>query len=167
MIAFLAQMLLPFLVVVAAAHDFLTLRIPNWLNSVIALAFFPLAIATGMPAEAILWHCLTGLAILAASFGLFSGGFIGGGDAKLLAAAGLWFGWPDAGPFLVLTALAGGVLAIAYKIGRMFKIEQEVRDIGWVKRWLNVNPDLPYGIAIAAGAILFFPSTGWWLALPR
>jgi prepilin peptidase CpaA len=167
MIAFLSQMLLPFLVVVAAAHDFLTLRIPNWLNLVIALAFFPLTMMRGMPGEAMLWHCLTGVVILSVGFGLFSRGFIGGGDAKLLAAAGLWFGWPDAGPFLVLTTLAGGVLAIAYKIGFMFKVEQEVRDIGWAKRWLNVNPDLPYGIAIAAGAILYFPSTWWWLSLPR
>jgi prepilin peptidase CpaA len=164
MIAFLAQTLLPFLVVVAAVHDFLTLRIPNWLNAAIALAFFPAAIMTGMAAEMMLWHGLTALVILAVGFGLFSGGFIGGGDAKLLAAGGLWFGWPDAGPFLVLTALAGGVLAIAYKVGGMLKIEQELRDIGWAKRWLNVNPDLPYGIAIAAGAILAFPGT-WWMSL--
>jgi prepilin peptidase CpaA len=164
MIAFLAQMLLPFLVVAAGAYDFLTLRIPNWLNAAITLAFFPLAIVTGMPAEVMFWHCLTALVILAVGFGLFSGGFFGGGDAKLLAAAGLWFGWPDAGPFLVVTALAGGVLAIAYKVGHMLKIEQEVRDLGWAKRWLNVNPDLPYGIAIAAGAVLVFPTT-WWMSL--
>jgi prepilin peptidase CpaA len=165
MISFLAQTLLPFLVVLAAVYDFLTLRIPNWLNAIMALTFFPLAIMTGMPAEAMLWHCLTGTVILAVGYGLFSGGFIGGGDAKMLAGAGLWFGWPDAGTFLVFTALAGGVLAIAYKIGRMLKIEQEVRDLGWAKRWVNVNPDLPYGIAIAAGAVLVFPST-WWMSLP-
>jgi prepilin peptidase CpaA len=166
MIAFLAQTLLPFLVVVAGAHDFLTLRIPNWLNAFIALAFFPLAITTGMPAEAMLWHCLTGVVILAVGFGLFLGCYIGGGDAKLLAGAGLWFGWPDATPFLVLTALAGGVLALGYKFWRMIKIEQEVRDIGWAKRLLSFNGNLPYGIAIAAGAILSFPGT-WWMSLPR
>jgi prepilin peptidase CpaA len=166
MIAILAQLLLPFLVVVAGAHDFLTLRIPNWLNAVIALAFFPLAIMTGMPAEMMLWHCLTAAVILAAGYGLFSGGLLGGGDAKLLGAAGLWFGWPDAGTFLVLTALAGGVLAIAYKLWQLLKIEQEVRGIAWARRWLNLRADLPYGIAIAAGAILAFPGT-WWVSLPR
>lgn len=166
MITFLAQTLLPFLVVVAGAHDFLTLRIPNWLNAFVALAFFPLAIMTGMPAEILLWHCLTAVVILAVGFGLFSGGYIGGGDAKLLAAAGLWFGWPDAGPFLVFTALAGGVLALAYQVWCMLKIEQEVREIGWAKRWLNFKADLPYGVAIAAGAILAFPGT-WWMSLAR
>jgi prepilin peptidase CpaA len=93
MIAFLAQTLLPFLVVVAGAHDFLTYRIPNWLNAIIALAFLPMAIMTGMPAEVMLWHGLAAVVILVVGFGLFSGGYIGGGDAKLLAAAGLWFGW--------------------------------------------------------------------------
>jgi prepilin peptidase CpaA len=166
MIAFLAQTLLPFLVVVAGAHDFLTLRIPNWLNAVIALAFFPLAIATGLPAEAILWHCLTALVILTVGFGFFSGGYIGGGDVKLLAGAGLWFGWPDAGIFLVLTSLAGGVLALIYRLHGMISIEQEVRGIGWAKRWLNFKADLPYGVAIAAGAILAFPGT-WWMSLAR
>lgn len=166
MIAFLAQTLLPFLVVVAGAHDFLTLRIPNWLNALVALAFFPLAIATGMPAELMLWHCLTAVVILVLGFGLFSAGFIGGGDAKLLAAAGLWFGWPEASVFLVATALAGGVLAFAYQVWGMLRIEQEVREIGWAKRLLNIKADLPYGIAIAAGAILAFPGT-WWMSLPR
>lgn len=166
MIAFLAQTLLPFLVVIGGAHDFLTLRIPNWLNALIALAFFPMALLTGMPAEMMLWHCLTSVVILAAGFGLFSGGFIGGGDAKLLASAGLWFGWPDASVFLVLTAIAGGGLALVFQFWRMLKIEQEVREIGWAKRLLGFKADLPYGIAIAAGTILAFPGT-WWMSLPH
>jgi len=164
MIAFLAQTLLPFFVVVAGAYDFLTLRIPNWLNALIVLAFFPMALMTGMPAETMLWHGLTAVVILVVGFGLFSGGFIGGGDAKLLAAAGFWIGWPAAGPFLVFTALAGGVLAIAFQVWGMLRIEQEVREIGWAKRLLSFKADLPYGIAIAAGAILAFPTT-WWMSL--
>jgi prepilin peptidase CpaA len=166
MIAFLAQTLLPFLVVVAGAHDFLTLRIPNWLNGLIAVAFFPLAFATGLPADLILWHCLTAVIILALGFALFSGGFIGGGDAKLLAAAGLWFGWPAVSPFLIFTALSGGVLALAFQAWRLLKIEQEVREIGWARRLLNFKADLPYGVAIAAGTILAFPAS-WWMSLPR
>ncbi|MGE0147081.1 MAG: prepilin peptidase [Parvibaculaceae bacterium] len=162
MIATLAQILLPFLVVVAGAHDFFTLRIPNWLNGLIALAFFPLALATGMPMDAMLWHCLVAVVILAIGFGLFSGGFVGGGDAKLLAAAGLWFGWPAVAPFLILTAIAGGILAIAFQVWSVLRIEQEVREIGWAKRLMTFKAELPYGIAIAAGAILAFPGT-WWM----
>src|SRR5262245_21295180 len=151
MIAFLAQILLPFLVVVAGAHDFFTLRIPNWLNAFIALAFFPLALLTGMPMEVMLMHCLVAVAILVVGFGLFSGGFIGGGDAKLLAAAGLWFGWPAAATFLILTAIAGGVLALAFQVWSILKIEQEVREIGWAKRLRSWEADLPYGNALCGG----------------
>jgi prepilin peptidase CpaA len=164
MIAFLAQTLLPFLVVVAGAHDFLTYRIPNWLNAIIALAFLPMAIMTGMPAEVMLWHGLAAVVILVVGFGLFSGGYIGGGDAKLLAAAGLWFGWPAVMPFLVLTAIAGGVLAIVMKFWGMVEIEREVRGTAWMKRWLSFKADLPYGVAIAAGGVLAFPGT-WWMPL--
>lgn len=164
MITFLAQVLLPFLVVAAGASDFLTMRIPNWLNAVIALAFFPMALATGMPAEAIMWHCLAAFAVLIFGFSLFSFGLLGGGDAKLLAAAGLWFGWPALVPFLVFTTIAGGVLAIAMKLWQLVQVEREVRDSGWMKRWFNFKADLPYGIAIAAGGILAFPGT-WWMPL--
>lgn len=165
MIAILAQTLLPFLVVVAGIYDFFTLRIPNWLNAVIVLAFFPMALLTGLPFEIMLWHCLTAIVILVIGFGLFSGGFIGGGDAKLLAAAGLWFGWPAALPFVVFTAIAGGVLALAFQLWGMLKFEQEVHEIGWAKRFLNIKADLPYGIAIAAGGIISFSGT-WWMSLP-
>jgi prepilin peptidase CpaA len=165
MIAFLAQTLLPFLVVAAGASDFLTFRIPNWLNAAIVLTFFPMALATGMPAEAMMWHGLAAIAILVIGFGLFSGGFIGGGDAKLLAAARLWFGLPALISFLIFTAIAGGVLAIAVKLWGMVEIERDVRGTAWMKRWLSFKADLPYGIAIAAGGVLAFPGT-WWMSLP-
>ena len=163
-ITFLAQTLMPFLVVAAAASDFLTLRIPNWLNALIALAFFPMALLTGMPAEAILWHSVGALVVLVLGFALFSFGWLGGGDAKLFAAAGLWFGWPALGPFLVFTTVAGGILAIVMKGWQLVQIERDVREVNWMKRWFSFKADLPYGVAIAAGGILAFPGT-WWMPL--
>jgi prepilin peptidase CpaA len=164
MTSFLAQTLLPFLVVAAGASDFLTLRIPNWLNAVIALVFLPMALMTGMPAEAILLHSVGALAVLIFGFALFSFGLLGGGDAKLLAAAGIWFGWPALGPFLIFTTLAGGVLAIVMKAWQMVQIERDVREADWMKRWFSFKMELPYGVAIAAGGILAFPGT-WWMPL--
>lgn len=164
MTSFLAQTLLPFLVVAAGASDFLALRIPNWLNAVIALVFFPMALMTGMPAEAILVHSVWALAVLIFGFALFSFGLLGGGDAKLLAAAGIWFGWPALGPFLIFTSLAGGVLAIVMKAWQMVQIERDVREAGWMKCWFSFKMELPYGVAIAAGGILAFPGT-WWMPL--
>lgn len=164
MITFLGQTLLPFLAVVAAASDFLTLRIPNWLNAVIALAFFPMALVTGMPGEAIMWHCLTASAVLVIGFGLFSAGFIGGGDAKLLAATALWIGGAQLLPFVVFTALAGGVLVLVMLVWALLQFEGETHEIGWAKRLFGFKMDLPYGVAIAAGTILAFPGT-WWMPL--
>lgn len=164
MMSFLGQILLPFLVVAAGVSDLLTMRIPNWLNILIALAFFPLALATGLPMDALLWHCLTGAAVLVVGFGLFSAGFIGGGDAKLLAAAALWIGWAQIPQFLIYTAIAGGVLAVIVQSWHLFRVEGEVHEIGWAKRLFGRKIDLPYGIAIAAGTILAFPGT-WWMPL--
>lgn len=164
MITFLGQTLLPFLVVAAAISDISTMRIPNWLNAIIALAFFPMALASGMAGEAILWHAVAGIVVLVVGFGLFSAGWIGGGDAKLLAAAALWVGWTQLPQFIVLTAIAGGILAIVMKAWRMLQVEGEVHEIGWARRLLRGNMDLPYGVAIAAGTILAFPGT-WWMPL--
>jgi prepilin peptidase CpaA len=161
---FFAQTLFPFLLVAAGASDFLTYRIPNWLTATTAIAFFPMAFLTGMGGEAILWHAAAGALLLAIGFALFAAGIFGGGDAKLMAAAGLWFGWAQLMPFLVYTALAGGLLAIAVGLWSLFHVEIEIKDYSWSKRWLKVKPDVPYGVAFAVGGILAFPNT-WWMGL--
>ena len=120
--------MLPFLLIIAGASDFLSYRIPNWLTAATALAFFPMAFMTGMGGEVILWHIAAGFLLLAVGFALFAGGIFGGGDAKLMAAAGLWFGWAQLMPFLVYTALAGGLLAIAVGVWSLFHMEIEVRE---------------------------------------
>ena len=43
---------------------------------------------------------------------MFALGWIGGGDAKLLASAALWVGLRGLAPFAIYTALAGGLLAL-------------------------------------------------------
>ena len=67
-------------------------------------------------------------------------GILGGGDVKLLAAAALWLGAAALMPFLMATALAGGLLAVAFLAWALVR-----RDRGRVA--------LPYGIAIAAGGV--------------
>jgi prepilin peptidase CpaA len=158
----LAQILFPFLLVLAGIYDFLTLRIPNWLTGLVAASFFPMAIATGLPSDAYLWHIVAAAAMLVAGFGLFAFNLFGGGDAKLLAAAGLWFGWPAGMPFLAYTVLAGGVLAAAVGIWSVIQMDREVRGHTWAARFFDSKPNVPYGVAIAAGVIMALPGT-WWL----
>lgn len=162
----LAASLLPLLMMIAGLGDFLTYRIPNRLTLAIAGLFFPMAWATGMPLEAVLGHGLIALGLLALGFALFAAGWFGGGDAKLMAAAGLWYGWPHALTFLVDTALAGGVLAAAVGLWSAIQVDQEIKGHGRMRRWLAAKPHVPYGLALAAGAILAFPGT-WWMAFAR
>jgi prepilin peptidase CpaA len=162
MTVLLAQTLFPLLLVAAGVGDFLTFKIPNWLTAAIAVAFFPMAFLIGLPIETVLWQCGVAIAVLIAGFGLFAFGMWGGGDAKLLAAASLWFGWPALAHFVIYTALAGGVLAVAVAVWSAIHIDQEVRGNTWIARWMNLKPNVPYGVAFAVGGFLAFPET-WWM----
>jgi prepilin peptidase CpaA len=142
----LSAHLFPLLLTVAAAGDVLSRRISNPLVLLLALAFFPAAWAAGMPLMPMLVHAAVGLGLLVAGFMLFSLGFVGGGDAKLLAATGVWLGLEGLVPFLTMTAVAGGLLAVILL----------VRSLAG-----GLKPSVPYGYAIAAGAILAF-SESWW-----
>jgi prepilin peptidase CpaA len=162
MFASISILLFPALMILAGVNDALTLRIPNWLTLLIAILFFPLAYINGMPADQILWHTVTGVVLLVIGFSLFAAGLFGGGDAKLMAAAGFWFGWPVAMKFLVFTALAGGVLALVVALWAALQMDQEMRGNTWIERFKNKKVDVPYGIAFAAGAVIAFPDTWWW-----
>lgn len=162
MVHFLSFYLLPFLMIVAGAGDALSLRIPNWLTALIAVSFFPMAYLTGMPVALLGNHLLAGLGLFAIGFGLFAFGLFGGGDAKLLAAAGLWFGWPDVMPFLVMTVFAGGALALSVSGWSLLTMSSEVHDGSLARRFGMIKPNVPYGYAFAIGAILAFPQS-WWM----
>jgi prepilin peptidase CpaA len=162
MIHFLSISLFPVLMIVAGAGDALSLRIPNWLTLLTAALFFPMAFATGMPLSVIGEHAAIGAGLLVVGFLFFSFGIFGGGDAKLLAAAGLWFGSAQTLPFIIFTALAGGILAIAISIWSMTAMSWEIHDMPWTQRIKQLKPNVPYGYAFAIGAILAFPDS-WWM----
>ena len=154
--------LLPIMLMCAGIGDVLTYRIPNWLTGLIAVSFVPLAFFLGMPLDLVTNHLATGAGLLVVGFGLFALGAFGGGDAKLMAAAGLWMGWPVAMQFLVYTAFAGGLLAIAVAAFASTQLELEIRGKSRLRALLDSKPDVPYGLALAVGAILAFPGT-WWM----
>jgi Flp pilus assembly protein protease CpaA len=86
---------------------------------------------------------------------------IGGGDVKLMAA--LAIGLPLMGviQLLTITALAGGVLALAHLMMRLLPYPKLapagsslVRRVYAVERWRNLRrAPLPYGVAIACGGV--------------
>ncbi len=131
----------------AAVTDIKDRLIPNTLCLIIAALWVPYAIfVTGE----FLYPFITGLIILVLGIAAFSGGFLGGGDAKLLAACALWMGPAQIFPFLFHTALAGGALAL------LWRFEEPVRFAlarGGIDVQVTATRELPYGLAIAVGAI--------------
>lgn len=165
MTPFLAAFLFPLLMMVAATDDVLSGRISNRLTLLIALSFFPMAWAAGMPWGTVGLHAGVGLGLLVAGFAAFSLGLLGGGDAKLLGAAGLWFGLTGLAQFLTMTVLAGGLLALAVMAWSLVTFDAELRDSRLLRRIGWLKPSVPYGYAIAAGAIAAFPQSWWGAAL--
>ena len=142
--------------IAAAVCDLKAFRIPNLLPGILILLFGVMSAARGLSPE--IWenffHFLLALVI---GMALFSRGWIGGGDAKLYAAAALWFDWGGAVAFLYLTTMAGLLLAIAFIGARM---------VGLRKNVPKQDRRIPYGVAIAAGAILSAAWSGWGAVFP-
>jgi len=156
----LMLLILPALVIIAGLKDAVSFTIPNWISVAAALAFVPAAMAVGADFPAIGVHLSIGAAALAAAIGMWSLRWIGGGDAKLFAASALWLGWPAIGLFALVTALAGGGLAVALLNLRSGWARAFV-PVGprWVERLREHGGDVPYGVAIAIGALVAFPQS--------
>src|SRR5690349_11882575 len=101
----------PVLVIAAALKDLTSFTIPNWIPLLLIGAFPIAAVGLGLGWPAAGLHLAIGVAALVAGMAMFAARWIGGGDAKLFAAAALWLGWPAALSYLFMTALAGGGLA--------------------------------------------------------
>ena len=140
----------------AAVRDLVSMEIPNWVSIAILAAFFPTALATGWGGEALADHVLAGALILAAGWALCAAGIVGGGDAKLLAAAAVWTGWGMLPAFLFAVALSGGVLGLALLVFRRVRLAARLDSLAWVRHLHAETKTVPYGVAIAAGGVLVF-----------
>ena len=158
-LAFLAAAVFPALVVFAAVKDTATMTIPNWLTIAAAAAFLPAALLAQLPWPALALALGVGLAALVAGMIMFALGWVGGGDAKLFAACGLWLGGAATVPFLLWTALAGGALALGLLWGRRLASQMSLAGPFWLRRLLTEGEGVPYGVAIAAGALMAFPES--------
>lgn len=88
-------MIFPVAMAFAGAMDFFTMTIPNRVSILLIGAFAVAAVVAGMPLTAVANHVLAGILLLACGIVMFSRGWLGGGDAKLLAAAALWIGFDN------------------------------------------------------------------------
>jgi prepilin peptidase CpaA len=154
----LARLIVPLafsaLVIVAAMQDLATFTISNWISVSLALAFAPAAFLLGLPLNEIAIHFGVGLGVFLLAAGMFALGWVGGGDAKLMAASGLWVGLIGLPSFIVFTGLAGGILAVSLLALRSAWIRPLAAGApSWTQRLATPGESAPYGVAIAIGAL--------------
>ena len=138
------------LLLLAAGYDIWVRRIPNW-TIVGLLGVFLVGLTQGWLTSSVV-SCLAAFVLaLLAGFPMFASRVMGAGDVKLLAAAALFAGMDNLLPLTVATALAGGALAITALAVRPYK------EVLAASGWPQPRAGLPYGVAIAAGALY----AGW------
>ena len=161
----------PTLIVLAVATctDLRSRRIPNWL--VLPFMVSGIVISGWLHGLHGIEQSLAGLALGGLLFGIL--GLMGGmgmGDVKLCAAIGAWIGPSQMLVALVLTGLAGGIMALCWAaaggfLGDLFKNTGNLI-VGFKERGLRPHPELvldnplarkmPYAPAIAIGTLVSF-----------
>ena len=91
---------------------------------------------------------------------MFALRWLGGGDAKIMAALILWLGPAAVLPFLLWTAIAGGALALILLTARSRLPALAGIGPAWVGRLMEPKGDIPYGVAICLGALKAWPISG-------
>ncbi|MDG2530979.1 A24 family peptidase [Caulobacter endophyticus] len=148
------------LVVVGGLKDATSYTIPNWISLALIAAFPVAAVVGGVGWAGAGLSLLVGVGLLVVGMAMFALRWVGGGDAKLLAACALWMGVPGIAPFLLATALAGGALTLGLMSFRSGWLAPMIAGgPAWVRRLGDKKGDIPYGVAIAAGALAALPQS--------
>jgi len=134
------------LLLAAGIEDARTREIANRKNAAIALLAPFWWWAQGLGWGEIGVQLLVALAVFAVFAAAFACGWMGGGDVKMIAALALWLPLGGLIDMLMLMSVLGGAITVAMMIERRWQ-----RRIGAV--------EIPYGVAIAAAALLALPAT--------
>ena len=133
----------------AAWSDLRWMKIPNLCAAGLLAAF----VAVGLwrfPVELVVWHVVVGVTVLGVGFALFAIGQMGGGDAKLLAAAAPFVAPGDASTALLILAVWMLLTLLGHRLAR------RVITLDWVS-WSS--PHVPLGVGIS-GALLSYLALG-------
>lgn len=150
----------PLCMAYAAVSDMLSMTIPNRISILLVASFILIAPLAGMAWTGIGWHLAAGALVLAATFALFALGAMGGGDAKLIPATAVWMGLGSVLlEYLVYTALAGGLLALAIVLYRKSPLAVMTGHMPLLRNFADSRLGIPYGVALAIGGLAAFPSS--------
>jgi prepilin peptidase CpaA len=148
----------PFLMAYAAASDLLTMRISNRITGLVLAGFVLYAFASGMTWDDLVWHLAAGVLTLVITFAFFARGWIGGGDAKLAAATALWIGLAHLPEYLVVASILGGPLTLSIVSARKYPLPKLAHKFPFAVHLHDTKTGVPYGIALAAAALLVLPN---------
>ncbi len=157
MSVFLVLLVLPALLALAGGWDIASYTIPNRLSLALCAAFALFALTAGLSGGALGLHLAAGCVGLAAGFGMFAAGWIGGGDAKLFAATALWFGFSDLLSYTLTAAVVGGGLTLVLLFVRRWPLPFGLVRQAWIARLHDAKSGIPYGAALAVGALIQLP----------
>lgn len=137
------------LLAVAAISDLRSLRISNMISLATLAAAVALLLFVRSDAGPWWQHLASFTIMLAIGFGLFSVGWIGGGDAKFAAAAAALFDLSELAYYVLATTLAGALVTIVLMLLRRLSL-------GGNSSWKGLarGRSIPYGVAIAIGAAI-------------
>ncbi len=139
-------------VIAAMVFDLVRFEIPD----AISIAVLTLAIGYGLATPGFAWlsHIAAVAVVFAGGLFIFSRGWMGGGDIKLLTSIAGWAGLAGVAQQLTATAIAGGGLAIAVLLLRNGLALAGV-DTRRMPRFFHRDAPMPYAVAIAVGTV-------WW-----
>jgi prepilin peptidase CpaA len=157
--------LVPALCTYACFTDMFAMRISNRVCLAILALFGVFAIVSGMPLALAGWHLLAGLIVLCVSFALFASGWIGGGDAKLVAAISVWIGFGQLWEYIAISSVLGGFLTMAILAMRSHPLPAFAANQPWVMRLHDKKSGVPYGIALGVTALIIWPHSSFWAAV--
>lgn len=154
--SFLIIAILPLGLALAAISDLATMTIPNRISIVLLASFVILAPMAGLGWSDIGLSLAGGLMVFAVCFALFAFNIMGGGDAKLLTATAVWFGFGNSLlTFLVAVGYVGGAVTLAFLLLRSSANSVLAMGIPLPASMVTAKK-IPYGIAIAIGGFLTF-----------
>ena len=152
-------LIFPLCLALAGFTDLFSMTIPNRIPAILLGSFLLISPFTGLGLQEIGFHLAMGVATFAVCFALFAFNAMGGGDAKLLTAAAVWFG-PDQSliEFFVYVAYIGCMLTILILLVRGHA--NKILAVGLsLPNSITHAKKIPYGIAIAIAGFLAFPSS--------
>lgn len=164
-VAWIALFLFAGTMVYAGLKDAATMTISNRLIAFLSAAYLVLAPGAGVDLDIVAMSTLAALAVFICTVGLFSLGWIGGGDAKLIPVAVLWLGHGLALEFVLYASVFGAALTLVILQLRNLPLPAPLKNTEWSRRLHRRDIGVPYGVALALAALALIPESHWYAAV--